>query len=70
MLDSTLDNFITKFKFSLHIPSFIINIRTTPGFLKNHSHGLINYIYIFVVNSDERIVSRDFKRQILMQEAI
>lgn len=61
MLDSTLDNFITKFKFPLRIPSFIINVRATPWFLKSHFYGLINCVYIFVVNSDERIVSRDFE---------
>ena len=49
MLDSTLDNFITKFKFSLHIPSFIINIRTTPGLKKNHFYGLIIFLLLIKV---------------------
>lgn len=49
MLDSTLDNFITKFKFSLHIPSFIINILRLDE--KNHFYGLI--IFLLLIKTKE-----------------
>lgn len=54
MLDSTLDNFITKFKFSLHIPSFIINTRTTPGRKKDHFYCLI--IFLLLIKMKEQFL--------------